>query len=260
MRRQAFALFPLERFGATLVQAHQAVGTLGEAAGNQLVGTEGTVGKQQVARAEVAGETGGGLAVVLGVRAGFDVLPAAVAEVEQTDDAHRGKAAAFLLDRRLRVKELVFLGIHEMNRTPVHGHECEALPLVLPGDTAAELLADALMDCLEEGEAQAAAGLAVTGSVRGGNRQLAGVAPALNESDSLLAGGVGLKDLGQPGPEHRQMTKAALPFGGVDGGQEVARKDVIEEYRIPAQGAPADDGGGLADRGLQAALGSGENG
>lgn len=58
-------------------------------------------------------------------------------------DTQRGKAADLLLDGRLRVKELVCLGIHEVNRTPVHGHEREALPLVLPGDTAAEPLADA---------------------------------------------------------------------------------------------------------------------
>jgi len=95
--------------------------------------------------------------------------------------------------------------------------------------------------------------------LQGGNRQLAGVAPALNESDRLLAGSVGLEDLGKPGPEHRQMPKAALALCGVDGGKEVARKDVIEENRIPTQGAPADDGGGLADRGLQTALGGGEN-
>lgn len=57
------------------MEPHEDVGTLGEAAGNEFVGADGAIGKQQVAQLEVGGKHGTGLGVMLGVRAGFDVFP-----------------------------------------------------------------------------------------------------------------------------------------------------------------------------------------
>lgn len=172
------------------MEPHEDVGTLGKAADNEFVGAEGAVGKQQVALPEVSGEHGGGLGVMLGVRAGFDVLPATMTEVEQADDAHGGKAAAGLLHGWLGIKPLVFLGVHQVDGTAIHSHEDEATPLVLRGDAVGKTLADALMDRLNEGQAQPTTGLAVAGGVRRGDRKITGAAPALDKSDCLLAGGV----------------------------------------------------------------------
>jgi hypothetical protein len=74
------------------------------------------------------------------------------------------------------------------------------------------------------------------------------------------AGSVGLKDLGEPSPEHRKMTKATLALGRVDGGEEITRQNVFEKHGVSAERATGDDGGGLPDRGLQPPLGSGKNG
>lgn len=78
----------------------------------------------------------GGIGVMLGVWAGFDVFPAAMTEVEQAGDAHSGKAAAGLLHGWLGVEPLVFLGFYQVGGAAIHGHEGEATPLVLHDDAA----------------------------------------------------------------------------------------------------------------------------
>ena len=119
--------------------------------------------------------------------------------------------------------------------------------------------ANALMDRLEEGQAQPATGLAVAGGIRGRDGKITGAAPALDESDGLLAGGVCFEDLGEPRPENRQVAEAALAQGGINGTEEISRQDVFKQNCVSAQRAAGDDGRGLPDRGLQAALGSGKN-
>jgi hypothetical protein len=119
--------------------------------------------------------------------------------------------------------------------------------------------ADALMDRLDEAQAQPETGLAVAGDVRGGDGKITGSAPALDKSDCLLAGGVCFQDLGKRRPENRQLAEAALAQGWVGGGEEIARKDVFEKHGVSAQLAAGDDGRGLPDRSLQTAFGSGKN-
>ena len=155
---------------------------------------------------------------------------------------------------------MVLVGVHQVDRAAIHRHQGESAPLVFRTDPAGKLFADALVDGLDEGEAQAAAGLAVTGCVRGGNRQIAAVAPALDQSDGLLTGGVGFKDLGEPCPEYRQMAEAALTLGRINGTEEIAGQEILEKNGVSAQRAAGNDRGGVPDRGLQPPLGSGKNG
>ena len=189
------------------------MGFPGEAAGDEFVGAEGTVGQQEIVRLQMACQHGGGLGVMLGVRAGLDVLPAAMTEIEQADDAHGGETTAGLLHGWLRIEPLVFPGVHQVDGTAIHRHQGESAPLVFPTDAAGKLPADALVNGLDEGKVQPAAGLAITGGIRRGNRQIAAVTPALDKSHGLLTGGVGFKDLGEPSPEYRQMAEAALTPG-----------------------------------------------
>lgn len=139
-------------------------------------------------------------------------------------------------------------------------HQGESAPLVFRIDPAGKLSADALVDGLDEGQAHAAAGLAVAGGVGGGNRQIAAVAPALDQSDSLLTGGVGFKDLGEPCPEYRQMAEAALTLGRINGTEEIAGQEIFEKNGVSAQRAADNDRGGMPDRGLQPPFGGGKNG
>jgi len=194
------------------------------------------------------------------LRAGLNMLPAAVSEVEQPDDAHVGEAATLLLARRLGIGRLVLGRVHELDGTAVDGLEVESVPCVPSGDAGAEVAADPAVYVLEEVHVHPPPRLAVARCVRGRNRKPAGRRPALDVPDSFLAGGVGFEDLCEPCPEDGQMAEAALARCGVDGGEEIRRQDIGEKDGITAEGTACDDGRSVADSGLQSAPCGGKNG
>lgn len=258
---EALAVRPVQRLVPGLVEAHQGMAPLPQATGQKLVGTEGPVGEQQVAFPEKRDEPGRRGAVVPAPAPGLEMLPTAMAEVEKTYDAHRRKTAAGLLAGRLGVGQLVGRGVHELHRAAVDGFQIEPVPAVVGGlDAGPERVHNAPVDGMQERQAEAAAGLAIAGSVRRGDRQPAGPAPALDEADGLLARGVGFEDLGEPGPEHRHMAEVALALGGVDGCEEITREELREEDRVAAQRAPGEERPRLANGSLQASPRGGKNG
>jgi hypothetical protein len=162
------------------------------------------------------------------------MLPAAVSEVEQPDDAHVGEAATLLLASGLGIGRLIYDRVHELNGAAVDGLEVESVPCVPSGDTGTEVAADPVVYVLEEIEAHACPRLAVARCVRGRNRKPAGRRPALDVPDGFLAGSVGFHDLGEPRPEDGQVAVAAMACRGIDAGEEVRWEDIGEKDGISA--------------------------
>ena len=106
--------------------------------------------------------------VVRGVCAAHESLPAAVAEVEQSYDTHRRKAAARLLGEGLGVGALVGRSVDEPGAAAVDGFENMTMPEIGKTDAGSEAAEGPRMDDGEEPGPDAEAGPAVTAGVAGG--------------------------------------------------------------------------------------------
>lgn len=251
---------PVELPVPGVMQAHEHVAASLSDLRYQLVRTEGAIPQEQVAFTHMIDQPVGHAGLVLAEVGALDGFPAVVTEVEQAGDAHDREAAARLLGGRLRIGLLVGFRVHQLERTAVDGLQLEAPPEVFFSPSAPQRVEHAPVDVLEEIFAHPAASLTVAAGVALRHGQAGFLVPALQEPQGLQAGSIAFQNLGEPGPEDRHVTEAALAFGGIDGGQELRGQDFAEEHGVAAQGIPDHAGPEPSGADLQAALGGGNNG
>ena len=202
--------------------------------GNEFVGAIGAVGEQKILCFDMLEKAWRDADIVPARIAGHKAFPTTMAEVDHAVDAHDGKAAALLLTGGLGEEILIGLGIHELHRTAVDGLEGKAVPLVDGTDALSHPVGDPVGNLSKEVLAELHPGHAIAGGASAGHGESAGLIPRLDQAQSFAAGGVRFKDLSQPCPKYREVAKAALASGWIDGLEEARCKDRFKEKGVAA--------------------------
>lgn len=98
----------------------------------------------------------------------------------------------------------------------------ESLPAAM---AEVEAQGDLFKNSLQECHVEALPGAAIVAAAADGHRQTGVARPGLDESESLGAGGVGFENLGEPGPEDRNVAEVTLPGCRIIGLKKIGGKE-----------------------------------
>ena len=164
-------------------------------------------------------------------------------QTEQGDQADEGKAAARLWHGLLGKSGLVFRGVRGREGGAIDDQDVPSTPPVFDRHSRVGFTHEAVVNFLQSFPWQGAPGLAIgTGGV--GGRAALGVRQGLGLADGFPAGGPGLGDLPEEGPEDQAQIPAAIarvsalvllgqPPVGDPGGKE--RFELVQGGRAGAQ-------------------------
>ncbi|MDA8976487.1 hypothetical protein N9F73_00775 [bacterium] len=202
---------PVEFAMARLVQSHQDVTfALAQNAGDELVGTEGSITEDEVVCVNVFEKARSDRGVVLASRASLETFDATVAEIGDAHHSHEWMTTAFFLAAVLRIEFLVFLSVKEGHRSPIDGFELESAPAINRRDLTLKRSLDLVIDLNEEVIFQAHPALAIGAGAARGNRKLRDSAPSLDHGNRFGATGVSFEDLREPCPKDGNVSEVAL--------------------------------------------------
>lgn len=183
------------------------------------VGAEAPVGHEGVARPQVPEEPAREPALAVVVVPPGHRQPGPAAQVEEPDELHEREAAAALLAARLRILALVLRGVGKHDGGAVDEEDPAPGSRLRGGEPSGH----EVEDTQEQSHRQAQAGLAVGARVARGKRESRRGEESLDAGEGLAAGGTGIENLPEEGPEGDHGREGPVP--AVEAGRRLEIKD-----------------------------------